>query len=499
MIRNYFSHIKVWRELASIMIILMEASWVTPWFRSLTPETYAASPLRVFIVLAGMVIFSNLLVRVMEYLRVKKSIRQGIMVVFAILGIFIGLKTLLFSQQAVSVIGLLNRPLQSFADVRTIIPVEFIVIIFVLLAFWRGLAIAQENIGPSFVMDHFWIGIVMYVIFVFLITIATGETPGDFFFIFLFSSLIAMISSRMAVIGKLRGGRESIFNRYWFFGMLAAAVFVVGIAYLVSYALGNHFSWITSIFVGFFSLLLILVWMILNPVLSLVDALLSKLAQDFNGFPAVGQTVDGLSNFLRNSSKLITDHFAASKLGAFLAQWAPIIKSVVLIIIILVALAALISWMAIKLWGDRERRYQGEEERINLRSENIFRLIRDLLSEGLTNAISSLQQLADFNHRQKLRAAARIRQVYADLMDLCASLGHPRREAETPLEFLPELNQLFPGLQPEIQAITEAYNGVRYGQLPESRREVETIEIAWNKIISVGREFSAEQKHMKKK
>jgi hypothetical protein len=122
-----------------------------------------------------------------------------------------------------------------------------------------------------------------------------------------------------------------------------------------------------------------------------------------------------------------------------------------------------------------------------------------MLRQRWDDLINSLHGLADFDQRRKLRVAARIRQVYADLMELCASLGHPRNVAATPLEFLPELHLLFPTLQPESAMITEAYNHVRYGQYPESQQEVEQIEAAWRKLAIAGRELSTIQKQNKKK
>ena len=59
-----------WREIAILMLMLMEISWVTPWFRSLTPATYAIPPLLAFSVLLGFMICSHLVVRVMEGLRI---------------------------------------------------------------------------------------------------------------------------------------------------------------------------------------------------------------------------------------------------------------------------------------------------------------------------------------------------------------------------------------------------------------------------------------------
>ena len=94
-----------------------------------------------------------------------------------------------------------------------------------------------------------------------------------------------------------------------------------------------------------------------------------------------------------------------------------------------------------------------------------------------------------------MRAAARIRQIYADLLDLCNALGQSRQESQTPLEFLPRLEILFPQLQPEIVLVTEAYLGVRYGLLPETKNEVADVEAAWRKIQTSGHETLKQRKH----
>ncbi|HSB66494.1 MAG TPA: DUF4129 domain-containing protein, partial [Anaerolineales bacterium] len=174
------------------------------------------------------------------------------------------------------------------------------------------------------------------------------------------------------------------------------------------------------------------------------------------------------------------------------------LKTVIFIIIIVVIIVGILAWLAIQLWQDRSRRRLAGEQKSNVIAENLFQRILDMLRQGWSDAIQSLVGLTDFNRRQKLRVAARIRQVYADLMELCTLLEHPRDEAATPLEFLPELDRLFPSLQSEAAMITDAYNNVRYGLIPETRQEVEQIEAAWKKLSSTGRELSIEQKHTKK-
>lgn len=496
-----FSPIRLnpWRELAILMIILMEVSWVTPWFRSMTVETRAANPFRVFIILICIIMFGHILVRSMDYLRLKKSFQQGLLVVFIILGIFIGIKTMVYTNQPLLLSELFSRPLRSFADLKSLIPVEFIVIIAVLIGFWRGISIAQDHIGPSSVMDHFWIGIVMYVLFIFFNTIMTGETPGDFFYLFLFSSLIAMCAARMTVVGMVRGGRQNKFNRFWFLGIILTALFLVGLTSILGGMIGDLFKWIAVLILGILGLIMVFLLILINPIIPYVMSILSKLFHNTKGIEALGEGLEKLNNMIRGLEQKVLDVVGNSGIGILISRWGPTIKTIIFVSLIIIVILGVVSWMAIKLWMDRERRLMGKEQKTNISIQNILQLLLDILRQGLNGAINSLEQVTDFKHKQRIRAAARIRQVYAEMMDLCESLGHPREEAETPLEFVPHLESLFPNVHSELIMITEAYLGVRYGQFPETRKEVEEVEAAWKKILSAGHELSSELKHAKKK
>jgi ABC-type multidrug transport system fused ATPase/permease subunit len=495
-----FSNLRInpWREIAIFMMLIMEVCWVTPWFRSMTPQTYAVNETWVFTILLLMVLFSHALVRIMEALHLKKSIRQGLMAFFIIVGSYIGIKTLLYPHQAMSLTQLLTQPLRSFADLKSLIPVEFIVIIAVLISFWRGLSIAQQHIGPSAVMEHFWIGIVMYLAFIFFNTMVTGETPGNFFFLFLFASLVAMCSARLTVVGMLRGGRENKFNRYWFIGIILIASFTVGIAALLGGQVGDKFGWIGGLLFAAFGSILIIIWLIFNPVITLLINFLSKIFQS-KSLEALSNDLDNLNQLFQGLSQRILDLVGMSGVGDFITRVGPTLKQILFITIIALLILGVIAWMAIRLWRDRQRRRLENDQASNLKANNIAQLLLNMLKQGWNGAISALGGLTDFNRRQKLKAAARIRQIYADLMELCENLEHPRADAETPLEFMPKLNLIFPELLSEISTITEAYNRVRYGLLPETRQEVLDVESAWSRIDQAGRTMMADVKHAKKK
>jgi hypothetical protein len=490
--------INPWREIAILMIILMEVSWITPWFRSLTPETYAVNSARVFITLAMMVLIANIIIRVMDYLRIKKSLRQGLIVIILIICSVIGIKLLLYTHESTTLSALFTRPIRSFLDIQSIIPVEFLVIIAVLIGFWRGITLAQQPIDPSMVKNRFWLGIIMFIAFIFLITFATRENPGEFFSLFLFSSLVGVSAARMSVVGMVRGGIENQFNRSWFFGIFFAALIVVGLSSLFGELIANKFGWIGALIAGVIGSIIILIWIVINPVISVFIAALGNI---FNN----SKFIDGLQNSLQNLNELvmgfggkISELMKQSGLMSFLARWSPTIKTIVLVTILLTIIFGIAVWITISLWRDRERRKISDEEKSSIRVENLFQSILNLLLQGWNRAVTSVEELTDLKKRRRIRAAARIRQIYSDLLELCEDLGMPRPNAVTPLEFIPRINQLFPEFQPEITLITIAYLDVRYGLMPENQNELTNIETAWIKVHSVGQEKIQEKKHLKK-
>ena len=48
----------------------------------------------------------------------------------------------------------------------------------------------------------------------------------------------------------------------------------------------------------------------------------------------------------------------------------------------------------------------------------------------------SLVQAAQLNRRERIKAAARIRRIYADFMELCENLELARADSQTPLRIL---------------------------------------------------------------
>jgi len=83
---------------------------------------------------------------------------------------------------------------------------------------------------------------------------------------------------------------------------------------------------------------------------------------------------------------------------------------------------------------------------------------------------------------------ASIRRIYANLTRLAAQRGFPRRDAETPYEFIRGLRAAFPDAEFEERAITDAYVRVHYGEHDPTAEELQQVRVAWERIRAVNSE-----------
>jgi hypothetical protein len=148
---------------------------------------------------------------------------------------------------------------------------------------------------------------------------------------------------------------------------------------------------------------------------------------------------------------------------------------------LLVGVVLLLTW-----YRARRQQSQGaqDEERDSLLSLRRLRAsLHELASDGLLRA-GQLVGLAD-RIGLRLLSALSIRRIYANLVRLAARNGYPRPASRTPFEYLALLYEAFPGLDDELQTITQAYVEAHYGQLPDSREELQHIRDAWHRVRRV--------------
>jgi hypothetical protein len=289
---------------------------------------------------------------------------------------------------------------------------------------------------------------------------------------FLLLGLISMSAARVYETGRGRGGRLAGFNRVWLGGIFLAALLVVAVGIVPASLLppGAAQFVIRYLLVGV-GLLAGLAVLLFAPVALAILFVIQ----------AIGPKLDALLALLK-----LNDIFARLKGTADsnnldnLMIRLPATKPAVLLGVLGLVVAAILAGLSWKAW--RERSAAQEEGRIDFSPPNLLRLLRLFMRKRLDEARETLARGALFSRMDRLFAAARVRWIYARLMRLAAKMGHARPLARTPLEFLPEMEGIFPGKEMELGEITQAYVRVRYGEAPETREEVERLMEDWKGI-----------------
>jgi hypothetical protein len=139
------------------------------------------------------------------------------------------------------------------------------------------------------------------------------------------------------------------------------------------------------------------------------------------------------------------------------------------VVLIVVGGLFLVSVAIRRLAERRDERNQDERESLWSSGD----LVKDL-QDGLRRTLEGLRNLGRREARGQ-RSAATIRKMYASVVDMAEEAGYPRDLAETPYEHREILYQAFPGGESAVDAITEAYVRVHYGEVPDTREEMEQL------------------------
>ena len=79
-------------------------------------------------------------------------------------------------------------------------------------------------------------------------------------------------------------------------------------------------------------------------------------------------------------------------------------------------------------------------------------------------------------------ATTSIRRVYQQMSRAATANGYPRGKSETPYEYIQSLLNVWPQHKADVHLIIEAYINVRYGEVPETKAELNHILQTWKRL-----------------
>ena len=482
------SKVNLWREIAALGLLLINLSWLVPWFQAFTRVTNYPT-VQVTLVIGMILLVAYVLGRVMSALRLRIEIQVGLIAALILLSILWSLSIFLPASGTDSS-SLMDQRLRDWGEVFSVIPYEFLVIVALLFVWWWGLRLARERIGPHMAIKHFQIGSLSLLLYAAIVAGLVGYYPPAWIYaLFLFSGLMAMGAARVSVVGLLRGGRSSPFNRRWLAEMLLATVVTLCIGVILAVLLTGQSDRIVGWLEG-------LVYIIGLIVASPVILILSLLAGWLNRMDSASYEVVPESELpveqVESGDPAGMPFIEGGALGQ--VDLIPLLRSALTLILLILALLMLYRFVRRSIVLMRMKWAESEDEGSNYRGlSGLGQLLREVLLGQAQEAAQGWSRR--LNRTERAMAAERIRNIYAQLLELSEDLGHSRPASITPLEFLPELKSQFPGLGVDLRRITSAYNDIRYGELPETQRQLQEVEEAWRRVRLEG---EANKKQLKR-
>lgn len=428
--------------------------------------------------LAGLVALtlcgSYLLMRAMHRFQILLAYRRIIFLVWGTILLYAIFKWLLYPTASANPFILFLMPFAGFFSV-TEYRYELIQALVFMLILWRGVSLANEATAFLRSIHSFQLGAFLFILYGFSLAWTSSFSTVIPFLLFVFFSLIGITFARMGDITTLRGGRIPVLNRGWVLGILLTALAVILLSSLAGFFASTYLSGIASKIVLFaFTVLGVVVLIIAAPVIILFLLMLPWLNEQVKRF---------VQNAVQTGSLEI--YRSITELQNIQPEGAVRSLNFAITIALALVMTGLIVFVLIRLRASRKRiASQAEDD-----AESLEKTLKKLRRGGAV--FSPIHPLARL---QQMMAAARIRQIYIQLLALCARLNLPRPHAATPREFLLSMNELFPRFQTELGLITDAYQRIRYGQLPEQEAEVSVVIEAWRAIREYGRKEIRERK-----
>lgn len=472
------SRLYLWRELAAFGVILVNLTWITSWYHTFSNYTIAVPVSRIFTTFAGILIVAYWFGRVTQSLRIKRNYQFLLGVILIPGSYWAGLYFLKTPESIMGIGQALNKSaIQGWGQVITIIPMEFLVGLVVMILWWRGVTISRAQIGPYIVSREFRIGIVMMLIYGVFYTNLAQESPLTWIFLlFLFSGLLALSAGRVAIIAVLKGGKRSPFDRRWLGGVVTAVLLTLGIASGVAAILINQINHLAG---WLYNVIFYLGLVILSPFILIASLLSRLLGALFLVAPTLPPPLITPTPMVEPSES--TQGPLISVINKNPVDLLPAFEFVIKWGLVVLALILFSSLLRRSLAIMRERTDEKEEDVLSLGGwGNIGNLLREAFL-GEAQRISG-KVTKRLKWRERLFIEARIRRIYAQLLRVSEDLGYSRLPSQTPLEYLPILEHLYPGLGVDLRIITEAYQDCRYGELSDRELDIDQVERAWLRV-----------------
>lgn len=395
--------------------------------------------------------------------------RQALVAGLMIVTVLIAVRLSLYGDYGLGDLGWVTQLTDRLFDAFSVLPPDLALLVLVFVGWWRGIVLSRKDYDTLRVGFHFRLGIILLLAYFFVAILARQANVNLVILAHFFFGLMSIALARMLDVGGIH--RSTLGSKQWVGVLVGASLGSLSLALLVSFLFSRQILLaVIARIRPLWNLFGRLLWYFIGALLYLLFPLMEWL------FLLLEQ--------LRRSLGSVENLPFASPLQSPLEPlqqeemqaWFPYCNTILIILLIVVGLL-LVARLIRRALEEQARR--GDLERESLWSGQA---LLDDLKKGLQQGLNRLRAFVDQFGDRKRRSAASIRKIYASMVDLAGEAGYGRRPAETPYEYRSVLYRAFPGGQEPVDAITEAYVRVHYGEVPDTREEMARIVRYWELV-----------------
>jgi hypothetical protein len=328
---------------------------------------------------------------------------------------------------------------------------------------YRGVSVATVTASVYRASFTLRLGIIGLVIAALIPDPALGRLLLIILPLFFFCGLVSTALARSASLRLNREGYRASFGVGWVGLTISISAVLTLTGYVLALGLsGVDFESVLGVFGQILLAVVTFFAYLMTPILNLFQDLAERLLIFIplgNGSTPANPTLTTIQNNAAPTNPILTQLLSLLPMVCFSV--------------------ALAGFLLVLVWRVRSRRFvklRDDEERENLEGDGLLVGLQRAFTNGADQLGNALEDLAS-----RLRpddTALTIRRLYARMSLYARQNGAPRSPNQTPEEYAPLIAQSFPGYQQEITALTRAYVGVHYGELPDDPNELSQAKIA---------------------
>lgn len=463
-----------WRELAVFIFLPADVIWITGWYFLLSGVSEPQVIPDIYWIFVVSNCLAYLVLRLLFAWQAPVALRLALGALGLMIGLWLGENLLVYRTLIFDFETILSDIWTSFRGLRSL-SAEFWALAAIILIWVRTIQYTHNPVTQDTIMGRLQFGLFMLLLLV-LIFDSLGLTVFlTGLCLYLVLGLPSLGLARIADINLHRGGRRLRFSLDLFLALCGISTVLVVVSAALTILTSTWLSLaIIAVTGGILTIIRFIVEKLVVPLLTLVLASLYKLMEmvfhsEFRS-PATVPEFEVIDPFKDVPPLDLNDPATQALQTAqpyFLAFL--LVLAVVVIVLMLLRLP--------RKEGVNRAYDTGEKT-----GGNVWLQLRKLISKRVQDILEQVSRRVNIRRAVGLFWAARIRWIYHQFELFASRKGFPRQAAVTPMEYQAIVAPLFVDGNEDISLLTNAYQSVRYGELPEKARDVTRVSDAWDRL-----------------